>query len=161
MRGVCLHVLGDLLGSIGVMISGFCVLYIPYDWKYYLDPAVSVVLAAIILKSSVPLVRRTSHILLQGVPESIELAELRDDIVRVPDVDSVHELHVWHVSETTLFATVHVRCSRVADFTALAERIRSIFHDYGIHSCAIQPEFVADAAQPVRRRAPRVRTRAA
>lgn len=87
------------------------------------------------------LVRSASFILLQGVPPTVSLEEVKDSILSVEGVLSLHELHVWQLSESKLVASVHVLASRNHDFMPVAVKIRKALHHLGIHSCTIQPEY--------------------
>ncbi len=71
----------------------------------------------------------------------MSLDEVRDSILNVPGVLSLHELHVWQLSENKLVASVHVLASRDHDFMPVAVKIREAMHHLGIHSCTIQPEY--------------------
>jgi hypothetical protein len=86
-------------------------------------------------------VKSASFILLQGVPPTVSLDEVRESILSIDGVLSLHELHVWQLSESKLVASVHVLTSRNHDFMPIAVKIREILHHLGIHSCTIQPEY--------------------
>jgi len=86
-------------------------------------------------------VRSASFILLQGVPPTISLDAVRQSILSVQGVLSVHELHVWQLSESKIVASVHVMASRNHDFMPVAVEIRRVLHYHGIHSSTIQPEY--------------------
>eukprot|EP01130_Rhizamoeba_saxonica_P018376 TRINITY_DN916_c0_g1_i3.p1 TRINITY_DN916_c0_g1~~TRINITY_DN916_c0_g1_i3.p1 ORF type:complete len:242 (+),score=58.69 TRINITY_DN916_c0_g1_i3:288-1013(+) len=85
ITGVILHLAGDFLGSIAAIASGLGIHFISdeEDWKFYLDPVVSVVIVLIILASAIPLVIRCINILMQSVPGHVDLAELRREISEV------------------------------------------------------------------------------
>jgi hypothetical protein len=87
------------------------------------------------------LVRSTSFILLQGVPPEVSLEDVRSDILAVEGVHSVHELHIWQLSETKIIASVHINASREVEFMPIATDIRGVLHKHGIHSSTIQPEY--------------------
>ena len=87
------------------------------------------------------LVRSTSFILLQGVPPEVSLEDVRSDILAVEGVHSVHELHIWQLSETKIIASVHINSSRDVEFMPIASDIRRVLHRHGIHSSTIQPEY--------------------
>lgn len=93
-------------------------------------------------------VRSTSFILLQGVPPTISLDEVRAAILNVDGVLSLHELHVWQLSENKIVASVHVMASRNHDFMPVAAKIRKALHHRGIHSSTIQPEYHSRNAPP-------------
>ncbi|KAF5312547.1 hypothetical protein D9619_003239 [Psilocybe cf. subviscida] len=141
MHALLLHVLGDALGNVGVIATGLIIWQTTWEYKYYCDPLISLVITIIIFSSALPLVRSTSFILLQGVPASVSLEEVKNSILNVDGVLSLHELHVWQLSENKLVASVHVLASRSHDFMPVAVKIRKVLHHLGIHSCTIQPEY--------------------
>lgn len=71
----------------------------------------------------------------------MSLEEVKNSILDVEGVLSLHELHVWQLSENKLVASVHVLASRRHDFMPVAVKIRKVLHHLGIHSCTIQPEY--------------------
>ena len=85
--------------------------------------------------------KSASFILLQGVPPTVSIDEVKDAILAVDGVISLHELHVWQLSENKLVASVHVLASRSHDFMPIAAKIRKALHHLGIHSSTIQPEY--------------------
>jgi zinc transporter 1 len=158
MQALILHVFGDALGNIGVIASGLVIWLTDWSFKYYFDPLISLVIAAIIFSSALPLgewmhglpkgvtlncvvVRSASFILLQGVPATISFEDVRSAILNVEGVLSLHELHIWQLSETKIVASVHVMASREHDFMPVASNIRKALHHHGIHSSTIQPEY--------------------
>ncbi|KAK5131304.1 hypothetical protein LTR08_001143 [Meristemomyces frigidus] len=150
MRGIFLHVMGDALGNVGVIVSALVIWLTDYSWRFYFDPAVSLVITIIILGSAVPLVKAASRILLQAVPLGISVDDIRDDIEDLPGIVSAHHLHVWQLSDTKLVASLHVqvafdfKAEGSARYMQLAIAIRQCLHEYGIHSSTIQPEFCLD-----------------
>ncbi|KAG8870947.1 hypothetical protein FRB97_009226 [Tulasnella sp. 331] len=173
MQAVLLHVMGDALGNIGVIATGLIIWLTSWQYKYYCDPAISLVITMIIFSSAMPLVRSASFILLQGVPTSVSLEDVNAAITHIPGVLSVHELHIWQLSETKIVASVHVlvkKCPKPkatrhkegpsakdtvlapvlagneqeTTYMNVASEIRRVLHDYGIHSSTIQPEYVMD-----------------
>lgn len=143
MRAVFLHVLGDALGSVVVIISGLLIKFIVADWKYKIDPVLSLVLVCVIMSTTIPLLKKSALILMQTVPSHIKVAELKRKILeKVDGVCDVHELHVWQLSGNRIIATAHIRCSSLLEYERIAEQVKSFFHKEGIHSTTIQPEFV-------------------
>jgi zinc transporter 1 len=157
MRGVFLHVLGDALGNVGVIAAGLVIWFCEGRWTLYFDPGVSLLITGIIFSSAIPLgalfqyptlpylltfiVKSASYILLQGVPSHVSLDEVRSSLREIDGVVSVHELHVWQLSETTTVASVHVLIRPGMDYMVVAGEIREKMHGHGIHSVTIQPEF--------------------
>jgi zinc transporter 1 len=99
-------------------------------------------------------VRSTSFILLQGVPPEVSLEDVKAEILAVGGVLSVHELHIWQLSETKIIASVHINVSREVEFMQVASDIRQILVQHGIHSSTIQPEY-----HPVRGALPEERSK--
>ncbi|KAJ3117772.1 hypothetical protein HK100_000753, partial [Physocladia obscura] len=150
MHGLFLHVLGDALGSVGVIISSLVIMFADGHWRYYMDPLISLLISGLIISSAVPLVRSASFILLQGVPTSVSMDKLKEEIGAVTGVIDVHELHVWGLSDSTNVASVHVRVLAGGDeglcthsYMGVAAAIKQLLHRYGVHSTTVQPEFVA------------------
>lgn len=106
MRGAALHVLGDLLGSVAAIIAA--VVIIRTGWTP-VDPILSMLVAALILRSAIGIVRRSAHILLEGTPEWLDVAELKRHIIdNVPGVSDVHHVHVWGLTQERVMLTMHV-----------------------------------------------------
>jgi zinc transporter 1 len=144
MEGVFLHVLGDALGNIGVIATALFIWKTDYSWKYYADPIISLVITAIIFSSALPLCRKSSSILLQGVPQSVNAYEVRADLESLPGVVDIHDLHIWILKEDLFIATLHVSVSLDEEgFMKLAQKIRCCLNGHGIHSITVQPEFVS------------------
>lgn len=165
MRALLLHVLGDALGNVGVIATGLVIWLTTWSFKYYFDPVISLVITVIIFSSALPLgmslpiwllhatdspsiVRSASFILLQGVPSTVSIEEVRSSILEIEGVLSLHELHVWQLSESKIIASVHVLASREHDFMPVAAKIRKALHLRGIHSSTIQPEYYHARAMP-------------
>jgi zinc transporter 1 len=110
------------------------------EWLKYLDPVASALIVVIIFASTIGLVRQCTAILMQHVPEHVALGRLRRDILAVPGVDGIRDLHVWELSSDMAVATVHVQVSDVTLFTPVINHIKKLFHQREIHSSTIQPE---------------------
>lgn len=143
MRAAFLHVMSDALGSVIVMISAVIIKYTDWEYKYYCDPALSMVLVVLILHSVWPLLRESALILLQTVPTHIEVDAIQKRLLeRVDGVLAVHEFHVWQLAGDRIIASAHIRCRNLSEYMKLAERVKEFFHNEGIHSTTIQPEFI-------------------
>ncbi|NXD07091.1 ZNT10 protein, partial [Nothocercus nigrocapillus] len=148
IRGVLLHVMGDALGSVVVVVAAtiFHVLPLsadaPCNWQCYIDPSLTIVMVIIILSSAFPLIKETSIILLQMVPKGVNMQLLTDNLAHVPGVISLHDVHVWELAGGKNIATLHVKCQTPTDYQDAAYKIRKLFHEAGIHSVTIQPEYL-------------------
>ena len=106
IRGAALHVLSDLLGSIAAIVAAIVILQT--GWMP-IDPILSVLVAGLLLRSGWQLVRRSAHILLEGVPDWLYLNELQEKIIStVPEVIEVHHVHVWGLTPQHPMLTMHI-----------------------------------------------------
>ena len=150
MRGVFLHVMGDALGNIGVISSALIIWLTTFPQRFYIDPAISLIITIIILTSAIPLCKAASRILLQAVPDHISVDEIKSDIEDLPGIISCHHLHVWQLSDVKLVASLHIQVEfdfkgeGSARYMKLAKSVRRCLHEFGIHSSTIQPEFCLD-----------------
>lgn len=151
MRGVFLHVMGDALGNIGVIVSALVIWLTDYEWRYYVDPGISLVITLIILASAIPLCKAASRILLQAVPPGMSIEHIKEDIEGLPGVIGSHHLHVWQLSDTKIVASIHLQVDTEIKgegserYMRLARQVRRCLHAYGIHSSTIQPEFAPES----------------
>lgn len=143
MRGVFLHVMADALGSVIVIISAVIMWQTNWQYKNYVDPALSLVLVILILRSVWPLLMESALILLQTVPTHIEVTSLQRKLMeKVDGILAVHEFHIWQLAGDRIIASAHVRCLNLSEYMKIAEKAKEFFHNEGIHSTTIQPEFV-------------------
>ena len=122
IRSVFIHMLGDTLSTAAVILGGFGILYTGFNW---IDPLLSLLIAALILWSSIGIVRETLNILLEGTPRSVELAEVRTAMEGIDGVVDVHDLHVWSLGPKTLALASHVTVVEmpISACTALVDSI--------------------------------------
>ncbi|XP_032782322.2 zinc/cadmium resistance protein [Daphnia magna] len=142
MHGVFLHVLADALGSVVVIISALVIWLTEWEYRFCVDPALSVAMVCLIMWSTWPLLHESALILLQTVPTHIQLDDIQRKLLsQVEGVLAVHEFHVWQLAGDRIIASAHIRCRNLTDYMKIAERVKEFFHNEGIHSTTIQPEF--------------------
>jgi len=132
VRGALLHVLGDILGSLAAIVAAMIIL--ATGWMR-VDPLLSILVAMLILRSAWGLVQQSIHILLEGTPEHIEVAALREALKeRVPSVQDVHHVHAWSLTPERPLLTLHVQVDGRAGNDELLCQIKSVlaerFHVY-------------------------------
>lgn len=144
IHGVFLHILGDTLGSVAAISSGFLTWY--FEWQYF-DPILSLCIALIIIKSSSPLIKKCIMILLQKVPSYVDIDKLIKELLELDGVSNIHDIHVWTVRDYEIIATMHVAFNHqnTTRYTYTVNQISRILHKYGIHSTTIQPEFIQNS----------------
>jgi len=105
IRGAFLHMAADALVSAGVVLAGALYLWNGWTW---LDPIVSLAIAGLVVIGTFSLFRRSLHLLFDGVPENIQLTQVRDCLQQLPNVVAVHDLHVWAMATTGNSLTAHL-----------------------------------------------------
>jgi cobalt-zinc-cadmium efflux system protein len=161
IRSVFLHMLGDTLSTAAVIAGGAAILFTGLTW---IDPILSILIAGMILWSSVGIIRETLNILLEGTPRSLQLAEVRKAMAAVAGVLDVHDLHVWSLGSQSHALASHItiaempmsECSSILDGIncALRDRFHIThttiqFETTGCettHGCSMPPELEAVGA---------------
>ncbi|MEE8433069.1 MAG: cation diffusion facilitator family transporter, partial [Candidatus Desulfatibia sp.] len=110
IRGAFLHMIGDTASSVGVVLAAVTIHYT--DW-YLLDPLVSVLIAMVILIWSFGLIRESTNILLESVPKGIDLKEVKKSILDTPEVQDLHDLHIWQITSKMYALTAHVAVKNI------------------------------------------------
>jgi cobalt-zinc-cadmium efflux system protein len=135
VRAAYLHVLGDLLGSVGVILSGL-ILWATH-WNP-IDPIITLLFSCAILYSSGKIIKRTVGVLMESAPEGVDTLAIERDLAAIPGVKQVHSLHVWSVSSHRLALSVHLAAENTAQ--ALEDAHRLIENNHHIHHMTIQVE---------------------
>ena len=136
-RGAYLHVLGDLLGSVGALIAG--VLVITAGWVLA-DPLISVLIGVLVLASAWRLVKESTDVLLEAAPRHIALSDVHDHIVSVPGVESVHDLHLWTVTSGVVAMSGHLVVKNPTDNQPVLEAVQGRMRALGIAHVTVQVE---------------------
>ena len=138
LRGAFLHMAADALVSCGVVIAGAVFVWTGWAW---LDPAISLVIALVILLGTWGLLRQSLHLSLDGVPASVELDAVKNYLSSLPEVSAVHDLHVWAMSTSEIALTVHlVACDGHPGDDFLSRVADELHRDYAIEHATIQIE---------------------
>ncbi|CQD43462.1 CDF family zinc transporter ZitB [Yersinia mollaretii] len=139
VRAAALHVLGDLLGSVGAIVAAIVIL--TTGWTP-IDPILSVLVSALVLRSAWRLLKESFHELLEGAPQEIDIAKLRKDLCAdIYEVRDVHHVHLWQVGDQRLM-TLHVQVIPPRDNDELLQRIQHhLLHHYNIGHATIQMEY--------------------
>ncbi|KAL0168678.1 hypothetical protein M9458_036900, partial [Cirrhinus mrigala] len=160
-----ISVIQNVLGSILILTNGLVLLlseahcHRPHSDCHllvYLDAGFSTVCVLVLLSAALPKLRRYGLLVLQATPLHLSVAQVRLCISEVPGVLSVHELHVWQLSDTLMVASLHVHCPdglNAAQYEDLMVKIKAVLATFGINHCTVQPEFIrrdaADSGVPV------------
>ena len=136
-RGAYLHVLGDLLGSVGALIAGVVVL--TSGWVTA-DPLISVLIGGLVLVSAWRLVKESTDVLLEATPRHIALSDVHERIASVPGVESVHDLHLWTVTSGVVAMSGHLVVKNPSDNQPVLEAVQDRMRALGIAHVTVQVE---------------------
>lgn len=140
MKGAYLHVLSDMLGSIGAIAAALLIMFFGWGWA---DPLASVIVAILVLRSGYFVTKSGLHVLMEGVPENVDINEVIHTLRNAKGVKSIHDLHVWSITSGLNALSCH---AVVDDHMTIAESeqlLRNIEHDLAhkqIHHVTIQLE---------------------
>ena len=142
VRGAFLHMLGDLLTSVFVLVNGIVLVFKPWYW---LDPLLSFFIVIFILKNCWSILKEATGILMNATPKNLDLEEIKNALQAIPGVCGVHYLHAWNVSSSSIAFSCHVEVTDqlVSKTESLSEEIRhELFHRFGIDHPVLQFETV-------------------
>lgn len=146
MKGAYLHVLSDALGSVGVLIAA---LLIAVTGKTLWDPVVSLSISALIVLSSVRLIRESVNIFMEGVPAHIDPEALERALRAVPGVSSVHDLHVWTITSGFVSLSAHLTVRKGGDPRAILRDANELLTSrFGIRHSTLQTEETDEPSCP-------------
>jgi len=147
MRGAFIHVATDLVAFVGTAIAGALVLLT--GWNRF-DPIASLLVAALMVRSSWSLLRESGRIFLEAAPAGIDPAAVAATLAADPDVVGVHDLHVWTVTSGFPALAAHVLVSPGADCHAARRRLEQLLADrFGLEHTTLQVDHVARRSQRV------------
>ncbi|MER8590680.1 cation diffusion facilitator family transporter [Mesorhizobium sp. M1182] len=140
MRGAILHVLGDLLGSAAAIVAALVIL--ATGWTP-IDPILSILVSLLILSTAWSLMREAAHVLLEGVPASLDRDLIARDIeATIKGVREVHHMHVWSIDGSSNMATLHACLNDGVDAHMAVSAIKKrLAAEHGIAHATVEPEF--------------------
>ncbi|TCJ18147.1 cation transporter [Parasulfuritortus cantonensis] len=145
-RAALMHVMGDILGSVAALVAG---LVIQFTGWTTIDPLLSLLVSGLILVSAWRLLSESVHVLLESVPEHIDLKAVGADLAAINGVASVHDLHIWTLSSGRIALSAHLDIDYLADWTAILVRARHLMDaHHGIGHITLQPEAVNSVPCP-------------
>lgn len=143
-----MHILGDLLLSVGVVISSIVIYIFPtdiYPWSKFFDPACTIFFSIIICVTCYPVMKEGIHILMEGSPEAVQVGEMLEEIKNLEHVITMHDYHCWSLSKGKYSMSAHIVVEQ--DAMLVLGRATKIAKKYGIEFVTIQMEDQAmDAA---------------
>jgi cobalt-zinc-cadmium efflux system protein len=137
VRGAWLHVASDALGSVGALFSGAAIWLFGWSWA---DPAASAFIALLVIRSAWSLLGETVTVLMEGTPSHVDVDALRTALVDLSGVRSVHDLHVWTLSQRSVCCSAHVVADDGTDSHEALDSVTSLLRQHGIHHITVQVE---------------------
>jgi cobalt-zinc-cadmium efflux system protein len=140
MRAALFHVAGDALGALAVIIGGAIIALTGASW---IDPALSLFVAAIIIAGVIRVLRDAADVLLEGVPRGLHVSDVRDAMSRVNGIQAVHDLHVWSIGSGSLALSAHVLVDdrRVSEASIIMRQLDDLVRErFGITHVTLQFE---------------------
>ena len=139
VRGAAIHVLGDLLGSVAALVAGGVIMLT--GWTP-IDPLLSVLVAAIIVRSGWHVVAASAHILLEGAPEELDTREIGPDLVaNIDGVEGVHHVHVWSITQSRRMVTLHATIRGTAGSDKVVKDIKARLKEkFGLDHATVEIE---------------------
>jgi len=135
-----LHLLSDALSSVGVVIGGILIYYFKIYW---VDPLLTVLIALYVLKESYEIVKEAIQILMQGIPENLDVEEVVKGLEKIDAVENVHHVHIWSLDENNINFEAHVNIKDmlVSETGKILKEIEHELLHYEINHVTIQFEY--------------------
>lgn len=141
IKSAYLHLLGDTMASVSVIIGGLCMYFFEIYW---IDPALTVLISLYVLRESYEILKDAVNILMQGVPENIVVEDVVNEIGKMTEVENVHHVHIWAIDEKNIIFEAHINIKdmAVSQTEPLKNEISSMLHDkFGIEHVTLQFEY--------------------
>lgn len=137
IKGAYLEVLSDAVGSVGVIIGAAIIYFTGWMW---VDTVIAVLIGFWVLPRTWILLKQSINILLEGVPEEIDIEKLRKDLLALNGVESIHQLKVWAITSKNVHLTVHLLAPQADRNVLYQEAIEMLSHEHGITEMTLQIE---------------------
>lgn len=140
MRGAYLHVISDMLGSIGAIIAALLIIFFGWGWA---DPLASVIVAALVLRSGYNVTKSGLHVLMEGTPQNVNVEEVVQTIKNTKGIQGVHDLHIWSITSGLNSLSCHAVVDDQMSIAESEQMLRHIEHKLehkNIHHMTIQLE---------------------
>ncbi|CUB44443.1 cation diffusion facilitator family transporter [Bacillus amyloliquefaciens] len=143
IRGAYLHVISDMLGSVGAILAAILIIFFGWSWA---DPVASVIVAILVLRSGYHVTKDSIHVLMEGTPENIDVTDIIHTIEETEGIQSIHDLHIWSITSGLNALSCHAVVNDQLTISESESILRKIEHelgDQGITHVTIQMETAA------------------
>ncbi|KAF7277661.1 hypothetical protein GWI33_000984, partial [Rhynchophorus ferrugineus] len=140
MRSAFLHVLSDLLGSVGAIVAALCLWF--FDWAWA-DPLTSILVSILVLRGGIQITLKSSHVLMEGTPDQFSPEQIQQEIQSHTEVLEVHDLHIWSLNSKRYILSCHIVVSDQMQMSEVQDLLHILEHqmqDLGIEHVTIQTE---------------------
>jgi cobalt-zinc-cadmium efflux system protein len=138
VKATFLHIVGDLLSSVGVIIGGIIIFFT--NW-FIVDPILSIMIGLVILKGAYGVVKETAAVLLEAVPQHINLGQLIQEVQAIKGVHSFHDVHVWTITSGFVSLSAHLKIAKGWEIqTVIRSADEIVSSEFGILHTTFQPE---------------------
>ncbi len=150
MKSAYLHLFGDMMTSIAVLIGG---ILMKYFQLYWIDPVFSILIAIYLIYMSWDIFKSSLKIMMQFTPDNIDIQQISKDISKLDGLKNIHHIHIWQINEHDIMFEAHIDLKnniRITDFEQVLKIISNYLHNnYNINHITLQPEFSIDDSKEV------------
>lgn len=149
IRGAFLHVLGDALSSLGVIVAGIIIFFTKF---YLVDPIVAILIGGIILRGAIGLITESSHILLEAVPKHLKVEDISEEMKKIQGVKDIHDLHLWTITSGIYALSGHlvIQDQMVSKSDEILKKTNTLLENkFGITHTTLQLECLTCSKFPV------------
>ncbi|ASF27731.1 MULTISPECIES: cation diffusion facilitator family transporter [Bacillus amyloliquefaciens group] len=143
IKGAYLHVVSDMLGSIGAILAAILIIFFGWGWA---DPLASVIVAVLVLRSGYNVTKDAIHVLMEGTPENIDVTDIIHTIEETEGIQNIHDLHIWSITSGLNALSCHAVVDDQLTISESERILRKIEHELehkGITHVTIQMETAA------------------
>lgn len=126
MRGAYLHVISDMLGSVGAIVAALLIMFLGWSWA---DPLASVIVSILVLRSGFLVTKSSVHVLMEGTPVNVEIEKVKEKILNTDGIHSIHDLHLWTITSGLNVLTCHAVVDEKMSIGESGMMLRKIEHD--------------------------------
>lgn len=142
IRAAYLHLLGDTLTSVAVIIGGILIYFFSIFW---VDPVITIVIGLYILKQTWTILKETTDILMQSSPAGIDIQQICKDLEEIPEIENIHHVHIWNLDDHSIHFECHVDLNenkRISEAGKIHSEIEKVLkNQYHINHLTIQFEY--------------------
>ncbi len=150
MKSAYLHLFGDMMTSIAVLIGG---ILMKYFQLYWIDPVFSILIAIYLIYMSWDIFKSSLKIMMQFTPDNIDIKQISKDISKLEGLKNIHHIHIWQINEHDIMFEAHIDLEnniRITNFEQILKIISNYLHDnYNISHITLQPEYSIDDSKEV------------